>query len=83
MCVYKRERMRVCVCGVIWEECTVWEVGCKNQAGTLNVANSFTDLIRWMEPLPLLKQGGENVASTTALFNYDSTAPRADVWGTS
>ena len=36
----------------------LWEVGCKTQAGTLNVANSFTDLIRWMEPLPLLKQRG-------------------------
>lgn len=32
-------------------------VGCKPQAGVVNVAISFAYLIRWMEPLPLLKQG--------------------------
>lgn len=51
---------------------------------TLDVANSFTDLIRWMEPLTVIKTGGggENVASTAALFNYGSRSLLADVWGT-
>lgn len=68
----------------------IWEVRLeggvlkkKTQVKTLDVANSFTDLIRWMEPLTVIKTGGgENVASTAALFNYGSRSLLADVWGT-
>lgn len=46
----------------------IWEVRLeggvlkkKTQVKTLDVANSFTDLIRWMEPLTVIKTGGEKM----------------------